>query len=152
MLYVGIDPGLHGAIAVLEDGEVRVRPAPVIKGAGPRGRDIPDRHAMVDLLPLSPALVVVEDVNANPKWGWRAGTLLLSKGIWLGILAARRERTMLLRPQDWQKRMAVTGGKPKARALARARDLFPCSDDIDLQVADAVLLAVCAKALNEKGG
>tara|TARA_R100000951_G_scaffold82836_1_gene70496 strand:- start:1106 stop:1603 length:498 start_codon:yes stop_codon:yes gene_type:complete len=152
-LYVGIDPGLLGAIAVLDD-EGRLLDAvrtPVIPSSGKGGKTEYDIPAMAQFLEhISPdlRLITLEQVNAMPHDGvtsaFRFG---MGYGIWRGIASALRTPMMLARPVAWQAK--ALAGRPrgkavKSSAVAAAKDLWPnipIKYKRDWGMADAALIA-----------
>lgn len=156
-LYIGIDPGLQGAIAVL-DNEGRLLDAvrtPTIAPTG-KGKTEYDIPGMVSALLFcsgapgnqSPALVTIEQVNAMPHDGvtssFRFG---MGYGLWRGIASALAAPVMLARPAAWQ--ASTLAGRPRGRAVkssavAAAKDLWPripIKFKRDWGMADAALIA-----------
>lgn len=126
MRIIGVDPGLGGAIAVLdENGKLcALEDMPVITGVqgGKTRREIIP-HALgqlvADVTAGEPAFAFVERVSARPGEGvgsaFRFG---LGFGMVQGILGARMIAFELLTPQQWRKSVSLTGDKGSARALA----------------------------------
>lgn len=164
-VYVGIDPGLSGAIAAI-DGDGRLISAartPVLKpsGKGKTVYDLPEMVRAVEEISESGrwiARVALEQVSAMPHDGvtssFRFGT---GWGLWRGILAALRVPTILVRPQAWQGE--TLAGKPRGKdsktsAVAVAKSLFPSIPiryKADWGMADAVLMAEWARRTHKEG-
>lgn len=139
-LWVGIDPGLSGAIAFIGSRGAHVDDTPTVVVRGKRQVSAP---AMVELLdpygrPELAALgdpdavfdvrAVIEQVSCRP--GQQVVGVLHSgynAGIWEGILAASQTAYQLVVPQHW-KRFAPGGsliGMEKDASRLRAIQLFP---------------------------
>ena len=157
--FIGIDPGLYGAIVSLDAyGLIRYQSlTPIIqKVEGSKGKSEYNLHAMRDALLAAkaeddselPAQVIIEQVNAMPHDGvassFRFG---MGFGIWRGLVAALELPIQLVRPMEWQKEMLrgrPRGKATKTSATAAALDLWP---DIEIRrkkdhgLADAALIA-----------
>ena len=161
MKIIGIDPGVHGGIAVLtDDGKAWATPMPVL-ASGPNGRDERDVAAIVTFavteMDGNPITVVLEHPQPNPKFGAQNFTFGEHYGFWRGLFAAYTLRVLDPRPQAWQKAMGVTGkGKErKDSSVALCAKLFPgvtlvlpgCRKAHD-GMADALLLAEWGRRQN----
>ncbi len=133
MIYIGIDPGLNGAIAFLdtEKGHLSVLDMPVleVKRNNKTKREV-SPVALADILragigPFGPIPhSVLERVGAMPGQGVSSVfSFGRSVGIVEGILAALMIPVNIVTPQVWQKAAAVRGGKDGSRQ--RACELFP---------------------------
>ena len=146
MKVIGIDPGLGGAVAVVNDRTFQdMASCPIIKA---KGKSLYDEQAMANLLKVSfeVNLVVLERVHfIHGQGGVSSFTFGTGYGIWLGILAALKIPYMLVTPQRWQKAMLDGGsGDTKVRAVMTANRLFP---ELHLKKsehgkADALLMAI----------
>ncbi len=154
MPYLGIDPGLSGALALLSfEGEVNVLiDMPTL--ATTKSRRIIDEKVVLgflrfarDLVPGAPLRAVVERAMIMPKQGSSSGFKIgTSYGQLLGMLAALEIPRVIVSPQVWQKAILgqVPKGTSKDRARARAQELFPTADlgkRKSQDRADALLLA-----------
>jgi hypothetical protein len=148
-MLVGIDPGLTGAVAVLApDGTLEaLYDVPTLSLKTTRGRkqeyDIPGMVQLLRPYVGSQVHIIVETAQAMPGQGVRStfGTGV-GYGVWLGILAALALPYTSVRPGTWKK--ALTLGKDKEQARARAIQLFPQADlrrKRDHGRAEALLLA-----------
>lgn len=121
MTYVGIDPGAHGAFAMLDVGTVDVLPL-----------DMEEFTAAMRRLDPKQTRVVLEHVSAMPGQGvvsmFSFGT---GWGRIMGVLDALRIPYELVRPQKWKRAFSVTGDKNSSIAVAKR--LFP---GIDLRRTD----------------
>ena len=153
MLAAGIDPGLKGAVAILDRDCVHLaEPLPVL-------------HSEIDvgalaalLLDPRPELVVVERQQAMPKQGV-ASTFRIGRnyGLILGALQTLGLPVLEVRPQQWQAAVLHGQARGKEAAIAYVMKRFPC---VDLRpgrcrrphdgIADAVCIA--AYGLAQLGG
>lgn len=151
--YIGIDPGLTGAVAVIRgDGLfLAVHDTPVLEVVkNKKTRHDPDRVAMANLLAAiehqySPVFAAIEKVNAMPEQGVTSVfSFGMGYGIWLGILASFGIPTDLVHPTRWKKTLMDGMGKEKDASRQRAKELFPAAD-LTLKKhhgrADALLIA-----------
>lgn len=138
---MGIDPGLHGGIAIIRDGNVSARPMPVIEGdiSGIRIWNMLDR---VDL-------VIMEKVSAMPKQGVTSMFHFgVGYGMIQGLITASKIPLRLVTPQAWKKEILAGTSKDKAAAIEYVTRVFP---DVNLipdgkrkpqdGIADAVCIA-----------
>ena len=133
MRIAGIDPGLHGALAIWDSefALMDVKDLPVIrsqiKSSGSKRkvtRDV-DAVALADLLRQSGVDVAyVELVHSMPKQGvvstFKFGT---TYGLILGVLAGLGVPTHLVRPQEWKARFHLIGKDKNASRLVASRIL-----------------------------
>jgi hypothetical protein len=155
-LYLGIDPGVTGALAVLQvddDGQqtVTVTPTPVLwvrVGRGKRRRyEIgPLLDTLRNLPPI--ALACLEEQHARPGQGV-ASTFATGygAGMWTACLIACRIPFLAVHPRRWRQLVGLPhAGDYRARKaqvrLAACRR-FPRTP-LKLEHADAVMLAVAA--------
>lgn len=148
MIYIGIDPGLTGAVAILTDaGDVSLHDTPVIREKGKNYYDVQGMHSVLWNYP-SDTVVALELVHAMPGQGvvsmFRFGE---GYGIWQGIIAVNGYRLVQPSPQKWMKTLGVTPHRP-SRVVAVER--FPTMGGklhrvSDHNRADALCLAWYAK-------
>lgn len=130
MIFIGIDPGLHGAVGIIDGNQVVVQDTPSTTFDG-KGKYLPQamaaQLARFKDMPQS-VLAILEDVHSMPKQGVASSfNFGVGKGLWLGILAAYNIPTQLVSPQRWKKTMELNSDKNTARALAAK--LFPSIAD-----------------------
>jgi crossover junction endodeoxyribonuclease RuvC len=145
---VGIDPGITGAIAILND-ELRcisIVDMPIMPLGLKRQQVNPaGLHSILDFAP-SPMDVTIylEQVASMPHQG--VGSMFnfgMSYGMIQGICAAMSLSLILVRPATWKKAASLIG-KPKDAARTLAQQLYP---EVDLSLkkhigrADALLIA-----------
>lgn len=157
-IYIGIDPGLGGAVAILADDGTLLYATrtPIISGVGTAKRhyDIPQMAQLVKEWASvnPPTFVAVEKVAAMPHDGvtssFRFGQ---GYGIWQGIMAALDLPIIDVRPQMWQKQLleGMPRGKAvKTSAVTRAKALWPTIPikfKADWGMADAALIGETAR-------
>jgi crossover junction endodeoxyribonuclease RuvC len=130
LIYIGIDPGLHGAVGVLTSEGQFVFDTPTMVVSGAKERDEYNTAGMAALLrPYSfsaPILVVLEAVHSMPKQGV-SSSFKFGKGlgIWLGIIAAFNLPLEMPSPQRWKKEMLADQGKDKSASRYKAIQIFP---------------------------
>lgn len=135
--WIGIDQGMTGAIAALDDAGTLLEcwDIPTYeKGGGAKGNEY-DLPGLIDILqyevlgPLGPddCYVITENVmfskGPNSKVPVFAEMKLArSQGLWEGILATNRVRYELVHPAAWKKTFSITAkgeaGKAASRQLA----------------------------------
>jgi phage tail protein X len=118
---IAIDPGLHGAIAILHpDGSTTAHPMPLA------GKELDLVTLAEQVETANPAWIVIEKVGSMPgqgvastfKFGCGYGSLL-------GIAAALRVPVELVTPQRWKARVLHGTAKDKASAIAFCRRAYP---------------------------
>jgi crossover junction endodeoxyribonuclease RuvC len=167
MIYIGIDPGLSGAVAVIQDteayhGEHRIdvfdTPTALVEGEKTKRKYLVSAMATF-LKPYhaynSQVIAVLENVHSMPKQGVASSFCFgEGKGMWEGILAAYNIPTELVSPQRWKKEMMDGQGKDKSAARFKAMALFPSlADQLKLVKhdgrAEALLMAEYARRLRK---
>ena len=148
MNYIGIDPGLSGAVAVLHStGLYTVYDTPVMtlqRKSGIRHEyDMPSIVRLVGMYSQD-AYAAIEEAQAMPGQGTRSMfTCGLGMGVWLGVLASLRIPYLRVRPATWKKALGV--GKDKEESRLRAGQCFPDADlrrKKDHGRAEALLIAL----------
>jgi crossover junction endodeoxyribonuclease RuvC len=150
-VYIGIDPGLTGAVAAIYQGGYQVWDAPTLET---KTRRYPCVELMASLIEsirgeFDEAVAAVERAQSAPQQGI-ASTFNygVGYGMWLGVLAASNVKTLKPRPQEWMAWVFSDHGTPnldkKERSRRRAIQLFP-EADLDLKRhhgrAEALLIA-----------
>jgi len=155
-LYVGVDPGLDGAIAVLnEHGDlVNVQDTPTLtvkRSGGKKRMYLPAQMMMIaDAIDKAGEvrLCAIENVHVMPKNGAHSAFGLgRSLGLWEMTAVSLGWPVEWLDPGKWKKAMLGAGsGSDKQASIARAQQLFPASAEF-LQLkkhdgrAEAILIA-----------
>lgn len=164
VIFCGIDPGLTGAIALLnpEINEVRFYDAPTLEIiTNKKRKNILDAYAMTRImrdinLKASVAhmevWVTIEKVQAMPGGGERtmgatsAFNFGMGFGMWLGILAALEIPHQQVHPATWKAKIMAGMGKEKDASRQVAMQHYPkAAPDLNLKKhhgrADALMLA-----------
>ncbi len=165
MYHGGIDPGLDGALVVVDEDEriIYREKTPIIKGSG-KGKkrtrdayDLPKMKATLHIFSLVPEGLTfwLEKGQALPaKMGGSQANFQrgLSSGLWQGLLTAYAFPYHLVRPQTWQKIMipGTEAGKSKEASIAKALEIWPDDDwkrterckNYDNGLTDAALMAL----------
>ena len=147
-LVIGIDPGLHGAIAVLRGGELVALHDMPLMPSDTEGKKVPDPLEVATILrdvrdeaeadDRKVDLVVIELVNAMPRTCAKTGRKIkmgtastFNFGLGVGMVegAARINKLAVTksRAQVWKRRARLINAK-KDTALERARQLWPEAD------------------------
>ena len=133
MIYIGVDPGLSGAISFLMGNEAYVFDTPVMDVGNEdkvkRRYDIPAMVMLVkqymDDAPYN-NLVVLELVHSMPKQGVASSfSFGEGLGIWKGIIHTLELPLEMPSPQRWKKEMLADQGKDKSASRYKAIALFP---------------------------
>lgn len=145
MRILGVDPGLRGALALIDDelGLTVVQDMPVVKL---RGSTVMAEGVLRELIrDLDPTHAYVERVHSMPKQGVvSAFTFGMGYGLIRGVLTGLGVATTLVTPNEWKRALRVGADKREARVIAgrlfpmNARDFARVRDD---GRAEAVLLA-----------
>jgi len=126
-MKLGIDPGINGAIAVLDGEDIKaIYDMPVVETKSGKTMKRSVSPAMLaDIIRQYPgAPVTVERVAAMPGQGVASMfNFGKSAGIVEGVCAGLGNPVTLVTPQAWQKRAGRKDGKDGSRA--RAAELFP---------------------------
>lgn len=149
MLVAGIDPGISGAVAILDGTQIlTVFDLPVVEerhGKGTRSRIAPALFQDELLGDFKVGVAYVEHVTASPQMGtvsaFRFGEAF---GTILAVLQCCGIRTELVRPQVWKKSLHLNNDGEVSRA--RAIELWPDASHyfkrkLDHNRAEAALIA-----------
>ena len=151
MKIIGIDPGLSGAIAVLENNQVlNIFDIPVMSEGKKNKRQL-NSALLVNLLKENinkeeEVAVVVEQVNAMPGQGvtsmFNFGQTF---GALMGICAALELPIFFVRPSKWKKHFELINSSKDA-STTKAIEMYPklsnqLSKKKDVNNSDAILIA-----------
>lgn len=131
MVLLGIDPGLDGALAVIDAIGLVVFDTPTLTVQSAKGnRREYDLTAMSRSVRAAVrdqnAVAYVEKVHAMPGQGVRSMfTMGYGSGAWAGILAALEVPVTYVSPQRWKKALLADMGTDKDASRLRAMQLFP---------------------------
>jgi crossover junction endodeoxyribonuclease RuvC len=150
-LRLGIDPGITGAIALLDKDlrYVDIKDMPAIAGIGKRQQVNAAEVSRIvrvwkQLAGDEPIIAFVEQVAAMPGQGVSSMfSFGDSFGVIRGVLAASDIPLLLVHPRQWKQRAGLIGTeKDKARTVAQ--NLYPAvplARKKDIGRADALLIA-----------
>lgn len=146
-LIAGIDPGLHGAVAIVAGGEViLLADLPTVQFSSARIKHRVDGAGLAALLqPFKVDMAIVEKVAARPgEAASGAFSFGYTSGVIAGVLGALRVPVTTVQPAVWKKALGL--GQDKDLSRARALELFPGVADRlvrkkDHDRAEALLLA-----------
>jgi hypothetical protein len=148
MVFVGIDVGKDGGIAIINEQGVVLR-------AGRMPETDADLLAAIFWvqmeMPLIPCRALLEKVHASPQMGV---TSAFTFGGWYRAcrmaLTAAKIPFDEVSPMRWQRRLECLSGGDKNVTKARAQQLFPAVK-VTHYIADALLLAEFARRLRTDG-
>ena len=158
MIVVGIDPGLSGAIAILENNKVlNIFDMPVMAEGKKNKRQL-NSAQLVSIIkdgtkPESEIAVVVEQVNAMPGQGvtsmFNFGQTF---GAIKGVCAALELPIFFVRPSKWKKHFELINSSKDA-SRTKVIEMYPSfaeklSKKKDVNKSDAILIA---RFFNETG-
>lgn len=121
---IGIDPGLSGGIAIVEDSGIQLFDMPVMAHPWAKKKRIVDGFALMELLQnyarLSTVRVTVELVHSMPRQGVSSTfTFGQSVGAVIGIVQAMGFSLNMVRPQAWKSKCGlINHDKDASRVLA----------------------------------
>lgn len=138
-VVIGIDPGLSGALAVLDldSGAVlAIENPPTLKiKKGKHGkRNVYMEQEMSELLRNWKAkyriiVVGIEQSIPMPKQSSQStASTFFGFGLWVGMLTALQLPYTKFRSMDWKRAMNIVAGSDKSASIARAQQLFPQAD------------------------
>lgn len=140
MRFVGIDPGIDGAVAAFDPealgGGIQFFDVPTLEvRVGKKLKRVPDAYEMTRILEsfgTEDVIVTIEKVNAMPDVGTGAKMGATSAfsfgfgfGMWLGILAALKMPHQQVHPATWKAAVMAGMGKEKDASRQRAMQLYP---------------------------
>lgn len=138
MRILGIDVGLNGALALIEDGqllEVHDMPTVTLERNSKTKRMVNAQALSLIIRGSKADAAYLERLSAMPGQGVTSMfSMGQSLGVVLGILAAYQIATTTIPPRTWQKALDVPQGKDGSRY--RAAQLFPESADLFQRVKD----------------
>jgi crossover junction endodeoxyribonuclease RuvC len=119
-VIIGIDPGMTGALAVLDRGQlVAIMPMPTTAG------QVSGMEIAAILESYEPTRVCIEDVHAMPQNGSISSFKLgYNFGVVMGVINAAHIPIMRVTPHRWKKSYNLIG-KDKSASRALAMELYP---------------------------
>jgi hypothetical protein len=129
-IFVGIDPGLDGAVAWFDGSKITTRVTPVLKAAGSKTQYNIDamRDLLLEIGPIE--LLMLEQVSAAPVKGQQQGVQSMFRfgmgfGIWLGLFGGLRIPYETVLPQTWKKEVLAGTAKDKTAAITTVQRRYP---------------------------
>lgn len=157
MIVIGIDVGLTGAIAFIEDAGVDIVDMPVkaLPGDGLIGNEIDALQLCIEIQKRCTGKAVaafVEQQRVSRAFDNAIqiqGSLMLSLGAVKAVLAVLRVPTQMVDPQHWKKFYGLKKDKDDSRETARR--LYPCAANMlklakDHNKAESLLIAHYGKS------
>lgn len=137
-IFIGLDPGVSGALAILtEEG----KPLQVINNNVAPIRYAKEAHAALTYHGHTVQAVYVEDVHGRGCWGAKASfSFGRALGLSEGVLASCGIVPEYVAPIKWMNALDARTGGDKAISTARAQELFP-GIKTTKRNADALLIA-----------
>lgn len=126
MRIVGIDPGLEGAIACLDDNAPSVSDMPTRQFEKETWIDF--RLVVQRLDIFMPELIVIERLQGQPTFGSRNFKLGCSYGAVLNAAEYLAVPLLLVKPQTWKKALLEGTDKSKEAAVGFIQNLYPNLD------------------------
>lgn len=148
-MYLGIDPGFSGALAVLDENlqVIHYQDMPIIEVAKKRELDEPElRNILRRFSPYYINLTVgIEKSQTMPNQGIvSSGRYMASYGFLRGLCVGMGLPYILIRPPTWKKAMLADMPKEKGSSIQKVGQIYP---DIKLTrkkdhgICDAILIA-----------
>lgn len=149
MIFIGIDPGKSGGIAVLRDYEgcekVGFESSPEFLPVSKMTEHDLSGWLWLESCRDMPMRAVIEKVSSSPQMGVvSAFTFGSSYGFLRGLLTALKIPYATVTPQKWQKAMGCLTKGDKNVSKSAAQRLYP-NEKVTHAVADALLLATYCK-------
>jgi len=145
MKRIGCDPGISGALALLDDNLALIEVVDMPTMAmGKTKRQVNAAELAKILSQWKGATAYVEKVSAYPEQGVTAMfNFGMSYGVILGVLGALQIPVILVSPQSWKKKAGIIGSV-KDVSRTKAQQLYPEADlarKKDCGRADSILIA-----------
>ena len=143
--FIGIDPGLSGAIASISPAGITFIDCPIIKVSGKTKPNPTLMASELSQLVTPNSIIIIENVHAMPGQGVTSMfSFGMGYGCWLGIIAALNIPVEFVTPQCWKKYYNL--GPDKESSRVTALQLFPSqANELKLKKhhgrAEALLLA-----------
>ena len=148
-MYLGIDPGFSGALAVLDKDlqVIHYQDMPIIEVAKKRELDEPElRNIFRRFSPYYVNLTVgIEKSQTMPNQGIVSrGRFMASYGCLRGLCVGMSLPYILIRPPSWKKVMLADMPKEKGSSIQKVGQLYPgikLTRKKDHGISDAILIA-----------
>ena len=148
-MYLGIDPGFSGALAVLDDklNIIHYQDMPIIEVAKKRELNEPElRNIFQRFSPKYNNLIVgIEKSQTMPGQGIvSTGRYMASYGFLRGLCVGLGLHYVLIRPPTWKKAMLADMPKEKGSSIQKVNQIYPeikLTRKKDHGISDAILIA-----------
>ena len=133
-IICGVDPGKHGAIALLDAHKhIEVYAMP---------KEESDLNFLFgDFNPYN-FICYIESIHSSPQMGVASAfTFGYGYGLLMGMLHAHGIPYIKVQPQKWQRGLSCLTKGDKKVTLKKAREIFPDNKEINIDNADSVLIA-----------
>jgi hypothetical protein len=148
-MYLGIDPGFSGALAVLDENleVIHYQDMPIIEVAKKRELDEPElRDILRRFSPYYINLTVgIEKSQTMPNQGIvSSGRYMASYGFLRGLCVGMGLPYILIRPPTWKKAMLADMPKEKGSSIQKVGQIYPnikFTRKKDHGICDAILIA-----------
>ena len=148
-MYLGIDPGFSGALAVLDENleVIHYQDMPIIEVAKKRELDEPElRDILRRFSPYYINLTVgIEKSQTMPNQGIvSSGRYMASYGFLRGLCVGMGLPYILIRPPTWKKAMLADMPKEKGSSIQKVGQIYPnikLTRKKDHGICDAILIA-----------
>jgi len=140
----GVDPGFKGAIAFIEERNIKVFDLPIINGQKKSLNLIALKNLIIE---ENPEYLFVEQPQGRPGQGLSSTSRFFYwAGAIVGLCIGLDRRVVLITPQSWKKEFGLIG-KEKRESIYKASLLFPEVEfkRTDDGKADALLIAFYGK-------
>lgn len=148
-MFIGIDPGLKGGIAIISETFVQIKEMPINQA-----KEI-DVHKLFEMMPKESIFCVIEQLLPMPGQNSKATTKAgVNYGKLLAVLELAGIPYQEVHPAKWKKEFQLIK-KSKAHSCAVAKKLFPQLDFITPRgrlmdgVAEALLMACYAQRIHK---
>ena len=156
-VFVGIDPGLSGAVCILDVSGITLFDMPTLKAGTKRTIDEIELARIVDRFVSGATACALEQVGVRPGEG-AVGAFSFGRGYGLlrGILRAHFVPIIDVTPARWKRDIGIKPGAGKDASRALAKEHFQRNADLFARVkddgrAEAALLALwCSRNAEQK--
>lgn len=150
MFYIGIDPGVTGAITCYDP---YFHPGDPVVMSSATWTEREATEYLEGLKECERVFAMIEHVDPRPTyWKGKGGpqrsilrstcVLIQNYGFWRGVLAGLRIPFDSVKPRTWQQAMGCLspGQKNKSVIRAKAQELFPSAKGINAKTCDSLLI------------
>jgi len=119
-VYVGVDPGMHGGFAFLDENEIKVHDVPLLKNKNDKkDYDIKQMAKILNVYKNKKVIFCIEAVFSRPGEGVSSSfNFGRGKGIWEGLAHGMDFNVIYVSPQTWKKDFSLIHTFTKEEKLA----------------------------------